>query len=175
MTTHRPPAASTWFFFSSFQDPQGKSRHSQLYHAWIMDAVQSKSERVIATRAQGGEHGASPYCSFQPSPTRRAMVVWSVAALSEWDCNGTMRVLDCSAIESICICIWVHMIYLNHSFISHDIHPTVKFLVYPWFNLTIDCKINDMNRSCGYNLQVYVKNLCSRLFSKTRRKVWPGS
>ena len=78
-----PTSSKHLVFFPPLQDPQGNSGHSQLYHTECNPRARERGGAAIATRAQGGEHGASPYCSFQPSPTRRAMVVWSVAALSE--------------------------------------------------------------------------------------------
>ena len=58
--------------------------------------------------------------------------------------------------KSISTCTCGHVTYLNHSFISQDIHPTVEFLIYPWFphlpmiHLTVDFKMNDPDRSCGH-------------------------
>jgi len=65
------------FFFSSFQDPQGKSRHSQLYHAWMRCNPRAR-ERSRRGRKGGNTapHRIAPF-----SPRRRDAQWWSGLSL----------------------------------------------------------------------------------------------
>ena len=74
MTTHRPPAASTWIFFP-LQDPQGNSGHSQLYHTECNPRARERSRRG----RKGGNTAPHRIAPF--SPRRRDAQWWSGLSL----------------------------------------------------------------------------------------------